>query len=204
MKFHKQLSLLTALLSGWRLLSSDWVLVDGHALHLLGIARDMGVWRSHLNVYVNETRLPWHTDEQEETLPPLNSAELDQLLDTFDAGLALHLIPANRYFIRGLQVTEYMLPSGERVPIVSLVGQLQLWVWRAFEFALKFDKGTEYCAISRLRAQRLESIHLDQDSKERRIVLALRRGYVALADGMLEEAQTFFAEAAELSSGLTD
>src|ERR1022692_2007634 len=110
------------LLVRWGLKADEWCLLDGPAIKLHDSHFDSRAWRDHLNVYVNEQALPWPTREFELTVPPLGSAELDEILELARGGTQIHLVPAWRYYTAGFERKPVGLPSGRSIEAATLRG----------------------------------------------------------------------------------
>lgn len=148
-------------------------------------------------MYVNEVRLPWQTEELEETIPPPESQELQQLLHSLKNGITLHMVPASRYLKKGFEIQSYQLPGEREIQIATLQGLVRIWVWRAFEFWSQGEQlGPDLYEISQLRSERLQVILKTKVSSELRHVMGwLQRGYDALAQQDKKFAMTSFENA---------
>jgi len=189
------------LLSSWGLGSNDWMLVDSPALVLAGSLPFVDAsWHSHLNVYVNETRLPWLTKEREETIPPPGSKQLEELVNLIQTGFAVHLVPAERYLSKGIEANEYRLPDGTAVQIATLRGLFSIWIIRAFEFLGDWQKfGPDAPNLSRERSERLITIELIcPTDKLRDVARLLRQGYDLLSAEDVKGGADFFSLAREI------
>lgn len=148
------------LFDAWLVPRRGWFLVDAAALHMLGFTIDDDKWADHLNIYVDERVLPWKTSETEETVPPIDSRELQQYLRLLSSGVALHIVPAYRYIKRGIPVTSTTLSAGSEVQIITLEGYLRLGVMRGVEFLelWRTEGPNELIEIATVRAQRASQL----------------------------------------------
>jgi len=187
-------------LTSWGLRSNDWMLVDSPALVLAGLLPVVDTsWRSHLNIYVDETRLPWLTKEREETIPPPGSKQLEQLVHLVQTGYAMHLVPAERYLSKGIEANEYLLPDGRAVQIATLRGLFSIWIIRALELLGEWQKfGPDAPNVSRIRSERLITIELIcPTDKLREVARLLRQGYDLLSAEDLKGGADYFGLARE-------
>lgn len=196
--FHPSIESAVALLTRWELRTHHWCILDGPAIRLLRPDFDATPWRDHLNVYVNEAVLPWPSRQDEMTLPPAGSKQLDELLALARAGTHLHLVPAFRYFKAGFERTVVALHSGQACSVATLRGCSQVWSYKSIELISRqvdFVGDIERIVVERLQrlTAALAAAH-DQDVTDR--LLLLQRGYEAFRNDRVSEAAGLFKEAA--------
>jgi len=153
--------LIARMLHSWGLSPSDFAFVDAVGLSILGYdIPSPELWRQHVNVYVDETQLPWKTSEKEETVPPIGSGQLEAIIKLGRQGVSIHLVPAHRYFLRGFEVKSCLIDDDLTVTASTLRGCLTVWLMRAIEF---LDQRAEYTEaefheIAGLRVERLRGL----------------------------------------------
>ncbi len=189
---------LAILMINWRVQTDEWCLLDGPAIKLQEARFDSTSWRDHLNVYVKERALPWKTEALELTVPPLGSAELNDLLDLAREGTDIHLVPASRYFTSGFERKAILLPSGRRINAATLRGCSQVWSYKSAEIV--DNEGNFEGDIERIVDERLARLSAalaaaSEDDIRRRLIL-LQEGYEELRKGEVLHAKLSFAEAA--------
>lgn len=205
MDLHNAPNILTALdavselLDGWGLQWPDWCLLDGPAIKLHDNSFDSTAWRDHLNIYVSEEALPWKTSEMEQTVPPLGSAALAELLQLGRQGNHIHLVPAARYYRAGFDRNLFRLRSGRLAQAASLLGCSQVWSYKSVEVIHRWDDfigDVDRIVHERLERLRIASASADNDSEVRHRIELLTRGYKALLEDEREEANVHFVNAA--------
>jgi len=186
------------LLSGWKLSTTQWSLLDGPAIKLHDHSFDASPWRDHLNIYVVEHALPWKTAELEQTVPPLGSRELTELLAASRRDIHLHLVPAFRYYKAGFERKIVYLPSGRSITAATLRGCSQMWSYKSVEVV---DKPNDFAEeIERIVAERLVRLRAalavarEPDILQR--LALLERGYQELSDRKTTQARATFRQAA--------
>lgn len=186
------------LFSGWKLNSSQWCLLDGPAIKLHDHNFDSSAWRDHLNIYVKEDALPWKTTEPEQTVPPLGSNELRELLKISKRGIHLHLVPASRYYRAGFERKMVSLPSGQSMEAATLRGCSQMWSYKSVEVIERSsDFGDDLERIMGERIARLKAAMVaakEPDIRQR--LLLLQRGYQELLEQKISQATATFRQAA--------
>src|ERR1017187_3858376 len=189
------------LLVRWGLKADEWCLLDGPAIKLHDSHFDSRAWRDHLNVYVNEQALPWPTREFELTVPPLGSAELDEILELARGGTQIHLVPAWRYYTAGFERKPVGLPSGRSIEAATLRGCSQVWSYKSAEIVDKiedFEGDLERIVEERLvRLRAALAAASEADARER--ILLLESGYEALRRRRVAAAREIFMRAAGTS-----
>lgn len=187
-----------SLFLGWNLNSSQWCLLDGPAIKLHDHSFDSSAWRDHLNIYVKEEALPWKTTELEQTVPPLGSNELGELLKISKRGIHLHLVPASRYYRAGFERKMVSLPSGRYIEAATLRGCSQMWSYKSVEVVERSsDFGDDLQRIMGERIARLRAAMIaakEPDIRQR--LLLLERGYQELVEQKITEARATFRLAA--------
>ena len=178
--------------------SSQWCILDGPAIKLHDFRFDSSAWRDHLNVYVKEEALPWGTMELEQTVPPLNSKELLELLEISKRGLHLHFVPATRYYKAGFEHKTIRLPSGRSIEAATLRGCSQMWSYKSVEVLDRSsDFGDDLEKIVAERQERLDAaLRAASESDVRDRILLLKRGYDELSNQKTAQARLTFRQAA--------
>jgi len=185
----------------WGLRTHDWCLLDGPAIKLHDHGFDATSWRDHLNVYVIEKALPWHTEALELTVPPLGSPELDQLLQTARDGTDIHLVPASRYYRAGFERKPVLLPSGRLIEAATLRGCSQVWSYKSAETVDNkehFEGDIERIVDERL-VRLAAALGTSQEDDIRERLTLLQKGYQALRNREVEQARHAFTKAAGLT-----
>lgn len=186
------------LLTGWRLDTREWCLLDGPAIKLHQSDFDATPWRDHLNIYVEEDALSWRPQGSEFTMPPTGSAELAELLDLARSGIHLHIVPASRYYKAGFERDAVRLPSGRVVEAATLRGCSQVWSYKSAEVLRSIDNlegDLERIVDERLIRLRVALAAASDDDTRERLVL-LNAGYQALRNNAVSDATELFARAA--------
>lgn len=190
------LARIAALLQKWAVPVDRAFVVDAPALYLHGVLPSISSnWRSHQNFYVDERYLPWTTNELDETVPPLGSTELKELLAMHATDISVHLVPASRYFDRpGLAFSTFWYAE---VPFIAVtpLACLALWGWRGDELISRREEiGADLEALVDLRLCRLEELRSvgTFDDQCLAAIDSLRDGYRALREGDLTAARQLF------------
>jgi len=185
-KLRPLLKKVDALLSSWGLSERDWLVVDAPALIIAGFNVNVeNFWRTHLNVYLNERKLPWHVMTKEEAIPPPNSAQFRDFL-SFPSRwkTALHLVPASKYLSAISSWHSYPLSSGLSVRIADIKATFKIWLIRYKELVEEFNEGErERERIANDRINKLLDLKQAAEVKNDRLVVNLTQvlieGYLA-------------------------
>jgi hypothetical protein len=186
------------LMARWHLGVDDWCVLDGPAIKLHDPEFEASPWRDHLNIYVRERALPWDTSAFELTMPPTDSAELQDLLRLARAGIQVHLVPASKYYQAGFDRSLVLLPSGKLIEAATLRGCAQMWSYKSAEVVenpSEFEGDTERITSERVGRLNAALAATVEDDVRARLLLLLS-GYEALGRRAVTEASRIFEEAA--------
>ncbi len=197
-QLFNSLEAVAILFAGWNMSTADWCLLAGPAIKLHNHSFDMSAWRDHLNIYVKEQALPWNTAELEQTVPPMGSEELVQLLKVSRRGIHLHLVPASRYYRAGFERKSVFLPSNHYIEAATLRGCSQMWSYKSVEVINRSDDfGEDLERIVEERVTRLRAaLVAAREPDVRQRLLLLQQGYQELRNRENARAKELFQEAA--------
>lgn len=194
-EINKKLIEVDDTLSRWGLRKEDWLLVDLYSFIIEGLSiSDKSIWRNDITIYVKESCLPWKTFEKEQTIPPLDSKEMKQLLELHKKGIVLHIVPGERYLNSGIHHIKYDLLNRKEIRVASLRGSLCLWILRGLEFVSQIEEiGPDVDRIVHERMIRLKQLQsVSKDNNLVKLCIALSEGYEALLHGETEKAEFLF------------
>jgi phosphohistidine swiveling domain-containing protein len=129
MRLKRALEKLKELFGKWGLSEDDWVLIADYAFRLQGY--NVKVREGHLNVMINEEKLPWKVSLKTKTIsifPPKNSKEAKQYEEwmkttKFDTDL----IPVSSKEMKEILRNSilYTLPNGEKIRVMKPLAMLK-------------------------------------------------------------------------------